>query len=46
MYILQPVDHDDAVFHINFYESSDYAFCKTIRLPTEAEWHFASNHFE
>ena len=42
---LEEVKMDEAVCHINFYEASAYAAWKGSRLPTEAEWEIASEHF-
>ncbi|KMQ68543.1 sulfatase maturase [Chryseobacterium sp. FH2] len=43
---LEEVELNEAVCHINFFEASAFASWKGMRLPTEAEWEVASEHFE
>lgn len=40
---LKPVDLNQAVCHVNYYEASAYAVWRGMRLPTEAEWETAAD---
>lgn len=42
---LRPVNPEEILTHISFFEAAAFAQWKGMRLPTEFEWEAASNHF-
>ncbi len=43
---LKPVNLEEALGHVSFYEAAAYAAWKGMRLPTEFEWEIAARHFD
>lgn len=43
---LLPLNLNEPVNHVNFYEASAFASWKGLRLPTEFEWEVAANNFD
>jgi ergothioneine biosynthesis protein EgtB len=45
-YGLQPVDMNEAVCHVSYFEAAAYAAWKGMRLPTEFEWEVVAAQFD
>ena len=43
---LQPVEINEPICHVSFYEAAAYASWKGMRLPTEFEWEIAAKQFD
>jgi ergothioneine biosynthesis protein EgtB len=43
---LKPLDPEQPVTHVSYYEAAAYAQWKDMRLPTEGEWEAASDRFD